>query len=99
MNKIMPSLQSGNLLIKTTLIKPSRMTEETRGTNRSYVTKIRTSVLTFYQNHFNGNENLGAIKSAIKSGTTIAIIACQGCFPATAKILKDNLIMAKQKEK
>ena len=95
-NKVMPSLQSGNLLIKTTLIKPSCMTEETSGTNRSYVTKIHKSVLTFYQNHFNGNEDLGAIKSAIKSGTTIAIIAHQSCFPAKAKISKDDPIMANQ---
>ena len=95
-NKIMPLLQSGNLLIKTTLIKPSCMTEETSGMNRSYVTKIRKSVLTFYQNHFNGNEDLVAIKSAIKSGMTIAVMARQGRFPAKAKISKDDPIMANQ---
>ena len=39
---------------------------------------------------------MGAIKSAIKSGTTIAIIACQGCFPAKTKISKDDPIMANQ---
>ena len=92
----MPSLQSDYLLIKTTLIKPSCMTKETSGMNRSYVTKIRKSVLTFYQNHFNGNEDLVAIKSAIKSGMTIAVMARQGRFPAKAKISIDNPIMANQ---
>ena len=39
---------------------------------------------------------MDAIKSAIKSGMTIAVIAHQGCFPAKAKISKDDPIMPNQ---